>query len=314
MNAPKKISLFDKYNSLILQHRRAFVHSFWQLWQTPVATFITLGVIALVMALPLGLYWVSSNINSVTAQWNKGGELTLFLQDNMTQEQVANLRNRISGKPGIARVDYRTPEQALNEFQTMTHMGDVMVALDGNPLPGVMIVRPVYTQVNELQNLKTELSQWPEVAMAQLDIAWVQRLNAVLGMLEQLILTLAVLLGLGLLFVVGNTTRTAIAQRQQEILVAKLVGASDAYVCRPFLYTGMWYGLLGSTLSLLVLASVGYSLSSALHNLLQSYQSQWRPGFIGILAILGILGFSIVLSMFGAWLAVRRYLYQIQAR
>lgn len=314
MNAPKKISFLDKYQSLILQHRQACVHSFKQLWQTPIATFITLGVIALVMALPLGLFWVSTNINSVTAQWNKGGELTLFLQDNISEEKVLGLRNRIAMKPSIRHVDYRSPEQALNEFKTMTNMGDVMVALDNNPLPGVMIVQPVLTQVNELQSLKNELSQLPEVAMAQLDIAWVQRLNALLGMLDQLILTLAVLLGLGLLFVVGNTTRTAIAQRQQEILVAKLVGATDAYVCRPFLYTGLWYGLLGAVLSLLVLASVGYSLSSSLHSLLQSYQSQWRPTFIGGSAMVGIISFSILLSMLGAWLAVRRYLYQIQAR
>lgn len=314
MNVAKKISFLQKAHSFLMQHRYACVHSFKQLWQTPIATFITLGVIAVVMALPLGLYWVSTNINTVTAQWNKGGELTLFLQDNMSEEQVMKLRKQIAAKPGIQRVEYRSPAQALNEFQTMTQMGDVMVALDSNPLPGVMIVEPVYTKVEELQYLKTELSKLPEVSMAQLDIAWVQRLNAFLGMLEQLVFTLAILLGLGLLFVVGNTTRTAIAQRQQEILVAKLVGAGDAYVCRPFLYTGFWYGLLGSVLSLLVLASVGYSLAPSMDTLLQSYQSQWTPEFIGIPAVIAVVGFAVLISMLGAWLAVWRYLYQIQPR
>jgi cell division transport system permease protein len=314
MNVPKRISLLDKYQSLIIQHRQACLHSFKQLWQAPLSTFITLGVIALVMALPLGLFWISSNINNVTAQWNKGGELTLFLQDNISSEAALALSNRISMKPEIRHVDYRTPDQALSEFKNMTNMGDVMVALDSNPLPGVMIIQPKLTTLDELQALKTDLSKLPEVAMAQLDIAWVQRLNALLGMLEQLIITLAVLLGSGLLFVVGNTTRTAIAQRQQEILVSKLVGASDSYVCRPFLYTGLWYGLLGSVLSLWVLASVGFSLSAALNALLESYQSQWRPAFISFPAMMGIILFSILLSMLGAWIAVRRYLYQIQAR
>jgi cell division transport system permease protein len=125
---------------------------------------------------------------------------------------------------------------------------------------------------------------------------------------------LAVLLGVGLLFVVGNTTRTAIAQRQQEILVAKLVGASNAYVCRPFLYTGLWYGLLGSVFSLLILTGVGYSLHAALDSVLQSYQSQWTPTFLGLEAMITVVSFAILLSMLGAWLAVGRYLYQIQPR
>jgi cell division transport system permease protein len=314
MNVAKKISFSDKIHSLLIQHRQACVSSFMQLWQTPVASFITLGVIAVVMALPLGLYAVSKNINTVTEQWNKGGELTLFLQDNLSKEQVATLKKNIASQSGVAKVTYRSPEHALNEFQTMAQMGDVMVALDSNPLPGLMIVEPAFTDVNQLQNLKTELSTLPEVSMAQLDIAWVQRLNALLGMLNQLVFTLAILLGVGLLFVVGNTTRTAIAQRQQEILVAKLVGANDAYVCRPFLYTGFWYGLLGATLSLLVLGLVGVSLAPALDTLLQSYQSQWRPEFIGLRAMLGTLGFAILISMLGAWLAVWRYLFQIQPR
>jgi len=314
MNVPKKITLLDKYQSNLLQHRRACVHSFIQLWQAPIATFITLGVIAVVMALPLGLFWVSTNINSVTAQWSKGGELTLFLQDNISSEKAMHLRKQIASRSGIKHVEYRTPEQALSEFQSMSNMGDAMVALDSNPLPGVMIIEPFFTDIHELQALKTELSKLPEVSMAQLDIAWVQRLNAFLGMLDQLVLSLAVLLGVGVLFVVGNTTRTAIAQRQQEILVAKLVGASNAYVCRPFLYTGLWYGLLGSVLSLLILTGVGFSLHAPLDTLLQSYQSQWNPTFLGLEAMIVVVGFAVLLSMLGAWLAVGRYLYQIQPR
>lgn len=314
MNTLKRITFINKCQSLIMQHRHACARSFMQLWKTPVATFITLGVIAIVMALPLGLYWVSTNVNSVTASWDKGGELTLFLQESLSQDASLKLQKQISGKSGVKHVQYKSPEQALNEFQSMTQMGDVLVALDNNPLPGVMIVEPVFTDVNQLQLLKTDLSKMPEVTMIQLDIAWVQRLNAFLGMLDQVVLSLAILLGLGLLFVVGNTTRTGIAQHQQEMLVAKLVGATDSYVCRPFLYTGFWYGLLGAVLSLLVLAIMGYSLAPPLDRLLQSYDSQWHPEFLGGAAIVSTLGLAILISMFGAWLAVWRYLYQIQPR
>jgi cell division transport system permease protein len=314
MNVPKKISLLDKYQSTLIQHRRACAHSFKHLWQTPAATLITLGVIAVVMALPLGLFWLSTNINSITAQWNKGGEVTLFLQDNLTPVKTQDFRQRLLARPEISRVEYHSPEQALQEFQAMTDMGDAMGALSSNPLPGVMIVAPKPMDLEALQALKAELSLLPEVAMAQLDIAWVQRLDALLGMLDQLILTLGILLALGLLFVVGNTTRTAIAQRQQEILVAKMVGASNTYVCRPFLYTGFWYGFLGSVLSLLVLFAAGYSLELTLDRVLQSYQSQWSPIFLSLPAILGAIGLAVLLSMLGAWLAVGRYLYQIQPK
>jgi len=196
----------------------------------------------------------------------------------------------------------------------MTKMSDVLVALDANTYPGLIIVEPLYTQAHELEQLKTELAYLPEVAMAQLDMAWIMRLQAILSLLDQLVLTLGVLLGLGLLFVVGNITRSAIAQREDEILVAKLVGASNRYVRRPFLYTGLWYGLLGGLISMGILLIIGYSLRASFDGLLQTYASSWQPQSLQIPVILAVTSSAVALGVTGAWLAVGRYLRQLKPR
>lgn len=313
-NKRTKVSIFSKLYNWTFAHRKACSHSFKQLWATPVASFITMGVIAVVMTLPVGLYWMTANLSSITQGWHSGGELTLFLNDNVLPEQALGLQNQLKFDQNISKVNYLSPEQALAEFQSMTNTGDVLVALEQNPLPGVMIVEPVYMQPHDLQMLKAELARLPEVAMAQLDMAWIMRLQAILGMLEQLVLTLAVLLGIGLLFVVGNITRSAIAQREDEITVTKLVGASNRYVRRPFLYMGFWYGLLGGVFSLVIVMGIGHTLAPAFNSLLETYASTWQPLSLGLPTILAVIGIAILFSVTGAWLAVGRHLRQMRPR
>lgn len=308
---PKKTHRFKMWR---WQHINECKRSFKTLWRTPIATIVALGVFAVVLCLPVGLYWASDNLNTIGQQWQQGGEITLFLQDELPQDQAIGLVNQLHLQDNIAQVAYLSPEEALMQFNTMTDMGDALAVLDYNPLPAVLTILPADMNVPALERLQSELDAIPEVATASIDVIWVLRMQAILNLLQQSVIVLGVLLSLGLLFVVSNTIRSQLVAREKEIEVNKMVGASDSFVRRPFLYTGFWIGLLGSGFGLLVLTIGGLFLKEPLYDLLQAYASQWQPTSLGWEAKLSIVAISCLVAMAGAYIAVSRYLWQLRPR
>jgi cell division transport system permease protein len=313
-NKRQKTKATHRFGMWRWQHMTECKRSLKFLSRTPLATIVTLGVFAVVLCLPVGLYWVGNNLNSVASQFHQTGEITLFLQDNLPEEQAIGLVNHLQLQNNIAHVAYMSPEEALQQFQSMTDMGDSLAVLDYNPLPAVLTILPADLTVSALQKLQMELDLIPEVATASVDVIWVLRMQAILNLLQKTVLTLAILLGLGLLFVVSNTIRGQLLQREQEITVSKMVGASDNFVRRPFLYTGFWIGLFGSILGLTLLAVVGFFLQQPLYELLQAYASQWYPARLSWATKASIVAISCFVAMSGAYLAVTRYLWQLRPR
>ncbi len=304
---PKQTQRFKMWR---WQHARECKRSFRYLWQTPLATIVALGVFAIVLCLPVALYWASDNLNTIAKQWEQGGEITLFLQDNLSEEQAMGLVNQLKLQENIAQITYLTPEEALMQFQSTTDMGDALAVLDYNPLPAVLTILPASMDVEALKQLQLDLDAIPEIATASIDVIWVMRMQSILALLQKTVAILGVLLGVGLLLVVSNTIRGQLIQRKQEIQVAKMVGASNSFVRRPFLYTGFWIGLLGSGLGLLILIMAGAFLKEPLYELLQAYASQWQPATLGWKVNVGIVILSCWVAMLGAWISVTRYLWQ----
>lgn len=221
----------------------------------------------------------------------------------------------IQGWPGVISVHYISREQALKEFQTLSGFGDALKALKSNPLPSVLIVKPkLSSSKNEqtVQRLLTKLRNLRQTDKAQLDMQWVRRLYAIMNIVERGVLILGLLLALAVLLVVGNTIRLAIQNRRKEIVVMKLIGGTDAFIRRPFLYTGFWYGLFGGIIAWLLVSFTLLSISNPIEKLTTLYQNQFELNQMSFYTTLILLILSVLLGLAGSWFAVGRHLRDIE--
>jgi cell division transport system permease protein len=185
-------------------------------------------------------------------------------------------------------------------------LGDAIGALEENPLPSLLIVTPGQDDAS----LVAALERLPETGLLQHDAAWRRRLQGWLGFGERLAWVLAALFGLGALLVVGNTVRLDIQSRREEIGVLQLLGATDGFIRRPFIYLGAWYGLAAGALALGLLAAAAYALRAPLHALAQSYGSGFALSGLDPLRAAGFLLAATAIGWLGAWLVTGHFLRQ----
>ncbi|KFN42792.1 permease-like cell division protein FtsX [Arenimonas metalli] len=286
------------------QHLYSLVSSLGRLLKRPFATGLTVGVMAIAIALPLGLGLALGNIERFSGSVSESREIGVFLKADVTVAQARDLATGIGARPDVAAVIVRTPEEGLAEFRAMSDLAGALEVLDENPLPTVLVVQPR----DDGDALAADLRALPQAEVVQHDAAWRQRLSAWLAFGERLVQVVAVLLGLGVLLVVGNTVRLDIGARSEEIAVLQHLGATDAFVRRPFLYLGAWYGLAAGLLAGGLLVVAGLLLQGRLSALVASYGSQFDlsgPGWRGSLALLAA---SALMGWLGAWLATGHHL------
>lgn len=309
---PGLITLFRSY---FIRHIQVFFYSLGQISRAPVSTLMTCMVIGIALALPTGLHTLLKNAQQLSGGWESTAQISVFLKKNIRAEQAQKLKSDIEHWPNVISVHYISREQALKEFQALSGFGDALKALNSNPLPPVLIVKPkLSSKTNEkvTQDLLNKLRTMRQTDKAQLDMQWVRRLYAIMNIVERGVLILAVLLALAVLLVVGNTIRLAIQNRRKEIVVMKLIGGTDAFIRRPFLYTGFWYGLFGGLIAWLLVSFTLISISSPIEKLTALYQNQFELNNMSFDTTLMLLGISIVLGLFGSWFAVGRHLREIE--
>ncbi len=273
-------------------------------------------VIAIAVALPAALFVVFSNVQQIGQTWQDSSQISVFLKKDTNSNQAQDLRGRWAQRPDVALATYVSPEQALDEFKRGSGLGELANHLDENPLPAVILIKPRIggNAPDVLNSLQQALIADPLVADVRLDMLWVKRLHQFITIAERLVVALAGLLALGVLLVIGNTIRMAIENRRDEILVVKLVGATDAYVRRPFLYTGLWYGVGGGILAVILLAIGFWWLSVPVTQLADLYQSSFRLQGLNFIESLQLVLIAGLTGLLGAWIAVARHLYLIQPR
>ena len=235
-------------------HRQALAAAIASLLRTPLASLMTVAVIGITLALPTGLHVVLDNLSHLTGGWTReAGEISVFLKPGTSTASAEKLAERLRRESDIAAVQHVTPDQALREFRARPGFGESLKALDTNPLPHLLVVRPVASlSAESLDSLRQRLAKESAVDQAVLDLAWVRRLQNWLELAGRFAAMLALLLALGVLLIVSNTIRLAVANRRDEIAVTKLVGGTNAYIRRPFLYGGALQGLLGGLLAWLL--------------------------------------------------------------
>ena len=293
----------------------SFFSSLGALLSHRVGTLMTVLVLGIAMALPLGLYVTVKNLRALDLQQDQWGAITVFLQHESGEDQAMSLVRLINQELN-ASAQAVSPEQGMEEFREASGFGQALDMFDDNPLPWVLLVLPGPAEGEELRELVAELDAWlqnqPEVDLVQVDFKWLQRLAGLLELGDALISVLTIVFSLAVVVVVANTIRMDVANRSEEIQVLSLVGAGNGFIRQPFLYSGFWYGLLGALLALLLFNLCLYYLRQPLEQLLDAYGNSFAVQNLGgkgaILTVLsgGLLGF------FGAWVSVQRYLREIR--
>ncbi len=306
--------LMTLLRSYFLRHIQVFFYSLGQLSRAPVSTLMTCMVIGIALALPTGLHTLLKNAQQLSGGWESTAQISVFLKKDIKASQAQRLKSDIQRWSDVISVRYISREQALKEFQSLSGFGDALKALNSNPLPSVLIVKPKLSKTNQAatQKLLSQLRQLRQTDKAQLDMQWVRRLYAIMNIVERGVLILGVLLALAVLLVVGNTIRLAIQNRRKEIVVMKLIGGTDAFIRRPFLYTGFWYGLFGGIIAWLLVSFTLVAISTPVEKLTALYQNHFELNNMSFLTTLSLLAVSILLGLVGSWFAVGRHLREIE--
>jgi cell division transport system permease protein len=310
-----RTDLRDQYRAWLAHHRLSAAESLLRVLDKPVASLLTWLVIGIALALPAGLSVALDNVGQVSANWDSPAQISLFLEDSVSGERAEALAAEVAASKQVATTRFVSAQDALAEFKTLSGFADVLDSLEENPLPHLILVTP-QARLGEaaVAALRLELVQTQGVAEAVLDMAWLQRLNSLMELSRQVVLTVGALLVLGVLLILGNTIRLAIENRRDEIVIVKLVGGSNAFVRRPFLYTGLWYGVGGGAAAAVLVAASIWFLQAPVGRLALHYDSTFvlqGPGIMGALNLLILGGF---LGLVGAWMAVGRHLALIEPR
>lgn len=302
--------------STLGHHKDAISFSLLRLWHFPISTWVTLAAIAIALSLPASLYLFLSNLKSLTDDKHQVPTISLFIKKGVSEQQARDRGELLQEMPEIDKVVLITDKQALEEVQKISGLSfDSLRSPEDNPLPHVLVITPHTKLLGDpeldMRKLARRLKSYPEIKSIVMDIEWVRRLRAILRITERILLIVAILLGMTVLLVIGNTIRLNIENRKEEIEVSKLIGATTAYIRRPFLYTGIWYGLFGGIISLVLVHIALLFLVSPVNDLAELYDGQFSINGVGIKNTLYILLTSSLLGLVGAWLAVGKHLKKI---
>ncbi len=298
------------------RHLQALLGSLGRLARSPLATLLTVFVIALALALPAALKVFVSNSQAATGNFASAVDVSVYLKTDVPLAKAQQLAQAARQRADVAAVTLIPADKGLEDFRTYSGFGEALAALKENPLPHVLHVRPKAQDGSaaSLESLRGYFGAWPEVDVVQVDAEWVNRFNAMLDVLRHLLVIAAALLGVGVLAVIGNTIRLEIQGRRAEIEVTKLVGGSNAYVRRPFLYTGVLYGVAGALLAWGIVALAVFVLADSVAKLAHLYGSRFNLQGLALADVGALLGAGVVLGWLGAWISAARHLKSIEPR
>lgn len=300
--------------SYLTHHRKVARDSAERLWRTPVASFMTWTVMGVALALPVALLLLLTSLQGFSAGWESSARLTAYLQLDVPLEDASALGKEIGADGRVAEVELVSRDQALTEFRASSGLEDALDYLEENPLPHTLLITPEENARSEagVEGLLSFVQGMDGIERVQVDLGWLQRLNAMTDLLARAVWALSLLLAAAVVLVIGNTVRLAIENRRDEILVAKLVGGTDAFVRRPFLYTGAWFGLGGGVVAWVLLQLSLWWLSGPIERLAGLYRSEFSLNGLSVDGALALIIVAMLLGWLGAWVAVRRHLDDIE--
>lgn len=309
-----KSELKRRFDMWLLQHAQAFIFSLGQYIKYPISNILTTAVIGISLALPASFYLLLDNVRYVSSSWEGSAQITLFLQTDVDETRAAEFANTLSGNNNINETVLIKRADALAEYQKLSGFAEALNTLDENPLPNVVLVKPSLDSTDEAETeaLIKELEAMPEVDSAQYDSRWLKRLLYLLDIVNRLIVILSTLLAIAVLLIIGNTIRLSIHNRRSEIEITKLFGGTDSFIQRPFLYSGLWYGVFGGIIAWLLITISMQMLHGPVKQLANLYASDFHLIGLGFGNSLILLASGIALGLLGSWIAVKRHLRAIE--
>jgi cell division transport system permease protein len=299
----------------VSRHFHTSIGSLGRLARQPFASLMIILVIAVTLALPAAISLVVKNARSVSGGWDNALDFSVFLKQQTSAGDAKALGRLIGQRADVESVRFISAEDALAEFKQQSGFGEALEQLPSNPLPHTLVVRPgpVNTSAS-LILLQEEVGNLPETDFVQVDTEWIQRFHAILDIVRQAIAIGAGLLGIAIVVIIGNTIRLDIENRRDEIEVTKLIGATNAFVRRPFLWTGFWYGLFGGLMALGLVQYGLFMLGDPVARLAGLYHSTIAIASLNLAEGAGIIGIGVFLGLFGSWFTAARHMRRIEPK
>jgi cell division transport system permease protein len=298
------------------RHSYSFFSSLGVLLQHKIGTLMTVLVLGIAMFLPLGLYTTLSNLEGLNLRQDEWSAVTVFFKSGTSESEVKQLAEELDKRFEPEVISLISPAEGMADFREASGFGESLDTLEENPLPWVMQVSPGPGSTEEIEADVSRLTSYLEsvdsVELTQFDYKWLQRLGLMMELGQAVVLVMILLFGLAVVVVVANTIRLDVASHAEEIEILALVGAGNAFVRQPFLYTGLWYGLMGGVLALILLALTMFYLGRPLGLLLETYGTAFSMRGLGFSNMFRVLVIAAFFGWLGAWISVQRYLRKLK--
>ena len=301
-------------NHWLNQHKQALGLVLKRMRKNLLATLLMFIVMGVTLSLPGTLYVIVENLNRLAGNMQSDPQISLFLKLDADQRTVAAIAGKLESHTGIREHRFISKHAAWEQMQQDAEIAAISAGMDNNPLPDAYFVTPQIMQPHEIEALQAEMQQWQGVELAQLDTSWIKRLNALLQLGKKGILVLVVLLGFALIVIIGNTIRLQILTQREEVEVSKLIGATDSFIRRPFLYAGTIYGLGGGLIAWLLLIGIIHLFNLSIADLAELYASGYRLDLPALETGIAIIAGTVILSWVGSYIAVNRSLAQLDLK
>lgn len=299
----------------LMRHLQTLFGALGELSRNPFSSIMSVSVIAIALALPGGLFAALENINKFTADFEHGAKISLFLSPGTDAQQAKKLQTEFENLSSIQHIELITPEQAMAEFKLRSGLVDALDSLSNNPLPFVLLAYPedeISRSASRLSELIEELGKHQQVELSQFDLEWIKRLTALLELITRAVWVIAFILGLGVFLVIGNTIRLAITNHQEEIRIIKLIGGTNAFIRRSFLYSGMLQGLIGGLVAILVIFLLFSFISTPTSSLSSLYGISFSLDPLQFLPSLTLILSGALIGWLSARITVGVYLRQFE--
>jgi len=305
------VSRWQRLKHWTVQHRLESADAVKRLLHNRLSTLVTMLLLAVVLAVPTFMYSLLGNLKQLTPGTDFEPQLALYLSTELKAEELDRFSRSLLLRDDLLSVELISSDVGANEFKSHSELGELMTLLDENPLPAVVLAIPRDQDPATMKLLRESMAALPEVDVAELDVEWLERLEVIVGSFSSISFVLALLLSMTVLLVIANTIRTMISSRQEEIEVSLLIGATAAWVRRPFLYAGLLYGFFGALLSLLLVYFSLALVEAPLAELTELYIGRFDLQGPDLSLIMALLMGGTILGWIGAFIAVSRQMGQL---
>lgn len=299
-------------DGFFIVHWKQAKSSFSQMWQRPLGNLLTLAVISMALAMPACLYLLGKNVGEVAKDVTSPSQISAYVEDGIPEPRVIVLKDEIEGWDQVELVEYISPQQGLADLSKYSGFDDALTILDDYSLPGVLVITPSVHNDTQIKELASKVKKQDLVTDVRLDEDWLARLDAIKALAAVIVITLTVLMLGAVFLIIGNTLRFNVLAHKEEIQTMKLIGATDSFILRPYLYSGMWFGVLGAICAWVMTALITVLLNSAVDDLAQLYDSHFRLIGLSWDESLLLLIVGTLLGSVAAKLSAQRHLKEIE--